>query len=262
LHAATIEDVTEMPIHQPTTNMSITREQVDEYCDVIDNKNPELLCILELLRQPNDIPIVPNMRRRGDNVYIVNGEHEEEFQLNLQRFGIHDGSFVFPKKDGTVYSDSTFRPKINKLLSEAFPGATIRTIRKLYAPPAPSTARVVEVDIEHYIVQPQDLVPVSLDDIGLDEDVKVILQYYDVYTTVKDQEGGAFYPFVVIEFPNGTLLAYSVYKVVAGLPYYTRISPGYKLPTVDHTGRNTHDNRRVSLRYCTMSQNYWNKCGT
>ena len=137
----------------------------------------------------------------------------------------------------------------------------MRTISSLYAPPrAPDDRSRIFSEGNH--------VEVSPDEYLVDDDVREVLKGYATYNQVNEYE--TFYPCILIEYnvtdeegrDKQILCPYEIYKIVAGLPSYTRLTPRYKLSTVDHIHRDTRDNRRESLRYCTVTQNGWNKCPT
>lgn len=223
-----------------------------------DASQRELLCALEIMRTSPDAKFVPTMRRAGSKVATDNGK---EYDVSVEAFGVSDGALLFPKKDGTARAD--VQKRINDLLKEAFKGeggTTIREMRKLFRPIPPEVAADMNWISGYVIASDDELIRVDSDEYDVDPDVKRLLEDYGVYTTAKDRAENIFYPFILIGLPNGTNLRYNIYRVVAGLPFYTQIAPGYRLPTVDHIHRETRDNRRGSLRYCTVSQNLSNRC--
>lgn len=235
----------------------LTREEVEQRIEGRAAGQEELVRLLLLLRVPG-FAVDPALKRAGAKVAAPGTEHD----VSLEGLGVPDGGLVFSKRGGAeVLSLGTLRAKLNKLLAEAFPGyaetVTMRTVQKLYAPPPAPTG-----DAPLCVVEEADLIPVAPDEYAVDPEVADLLRGYAVYTTGKDNAEGRFYPFVAVEMPDGAVLRYDVYKMAAGLPYYTRFAPEFKLPTVDHIGRDTHDNCRASLRYCTFTQNAWNKCRT
>lgn len=209
--------------------------------------------ILEVLRIPN-IVFHAELRRVKDMLVSIDG-HEYPLPAGLMDC-VPDEHFVFPKADGKAYATNSLRSILNKVLEELFlpefPKTTMVSIQRIYYVKRPE--RAVPLG---FTVQPETLKSVHLSDMTLDDDVAALLHGYDLFNLADD---GLFYPFILIEAPGGSLLRYDVFKIAAGLPYYIRLSVGTKLPTVDHIGRDTRDNRCCSMRYCTFTQNGRNKC--
>lgn len=101
-------------------------------------------------------------------------------------------------------------------------------------------------------VNTENLQPVLLDDLRLDQDVCDQLRGYKLYRDDKS------YIFVLIRYDN-RYFPYYIHRYIAGLTHTTHIRENRRLPTVDHINRDASDNRRCNLRWCTRSQNNFNQ---
>jgi hypothetical protein len=98
--------------------------------------------------------------------------------------------------------------------------------------------------------------PANLSKYKFDTDILHILTEYDIYTDSNEQ-----YPFLLVHIPlYNKYLKYPVYRYIAQLPFYVRVSHEYRLPTVDHINRDIMNNQRNALRYCDHCQNHMNQC--
>ena len=203
----------------------------------------DLKTVLILIEAIPGVYIDAEMRRTGDEIV----GKTKRYALPDTLRGVSEGALLFAKGKGGSYAQSGLQMKINAMIKSEF-GCTLRVIQGIYA-------EEVKTQALQRFVNEEDLKELSKEDYELDEEVSTILEGYGIYSTPTNC-----YPFIIVELPGGHLVPYAIYKVAANLPFYQVLDGDYRVPTVDHIWREPRDNRRSSMRYCTMKQNGRNKC--
>jgi hypothetical protein len=199
----------------------------------------DLAKINHLLTIPN-IVIDVEMRRVGDIILSNAVSYDIPDVLKDLKNGL-----LFMNKHHEPYTNTlALRTYLNGILKKANQG-TISDVIKILHPKQPQPQIIFTLN-DIVIVQPQ-----------VDPHIAKLLSGWGIYMVKNDTNS---YPFIVIENPDGTISRYDIYRYAAGLPIFTRLTNEYRLPTVDHINRNTHDTTTGHLRYCTLTQNAWNKC--
>jgi hypothetical protein len=207
----------------------------------------DLLIINELLLIP-DI-VIDNEMKRVDNT-IVSQSISYVINKNNQLKNIPNHEFVFTKKGEKYASIGSLRTYLNKILKEAGQGVIRDVYNKLH--PKELVAKGPPIDPRLII---GEIEQVSL--IKYNVDKTLSFKKWGIYIEKDDPKP---YPFMIVENPDGTKHKYDMYRYIAHLPNFTRLTNEYKLPTVDHINRNIYDNQARTFRYCTFTQNAWNKC--
>jgi hypothetical protein len=78
----------------------------------------------------------------------------------------------------------------------------------------------------------------------------------------KDADDRLVFPIVPDGGKEGIVLKYPVYRFAVGLPYFSRLTDVYRLPTVDHVdpSHGGRDSRSQCMRLATHNQNCHNAC--
>jgi hypothetical protein len=187
---------------------------------------------------------------KKDNTLLLPDDPPKVFPLPQGLEQIPDGH-LFPQ---TFKNNNLFSRDITAQIKIAAKGTdvpedvlTASKIRALFDVPDDGQCR--------YKVDLSAIKPFSLSESKFDPDVEQVLQSYQLYVNTNDSR----YPFFQVKLPNATI-SYGVYRFIGQLPLWIRTPSGWKLPTVDHIGRDPGNNQRKSLRYCTSTQNQYNKC--
>jgi hypothetical protein len=172
-------------------------------------------------------------------------------------------TLVFSKPNGSPYTSArAVYTALNDLLKTLLNDdkATWSSIRALY-----KNKDTPPITLCYVVDQPSKLVPVDLTSQEYKFDAQVIkaLKGFGVYVSQNQLDDGKLYPFLPIHIKSlNKHIRYDLYKYAAQLPWYVRLSEKWRLPTVDHISRDTRDNRYVNMRYCTHTQNMFNKCNS
>ena len=236
---------------QANNSMDI-KQQVDAALNEAELPN-EMRNLLIILK--GDIRITHDLQYDGVNTLTDVYGQTHEIPLNV------DKGRVFKKSNGDPYaSDSTLQSKINRTLQSYFKTKDISmsTIQRVYSKVVEKKSKVEDCP---YIIPSTNLQKVSIEDFQFDDNIYDIVKEYDIYVE-KDKTDKYQYPFFKITIPNNTeyVIRYDIYRYVAKLPYYNRLNANYRLPTVDHISHDIKNNSREALRYCTITQNSFNKC--
>lgn len=161
--------------------------------------------------------------------------------------------YIYPtKKKNQPYAPSCFPSIITHILKDAL-NITYRHVHKAFTFARPASHIATGAVFDTF-----DWVPATIGTLLCDADIARRLANVAVYT-----ESGPHhpYPFIPVYFDGANITAhYPIYRYVGGLPYERMLSDVWALPIIDHICRNPSDSRRVSLRYCTKSQNSRNYC--
>ena len=207
----------------------------------------DLVKINHLLTIP-DIVLDVEMRRIGNIILSKSVSYDIPDALkDLTKNGL----LFVNKKHEPYINNVALRTYLNGILNKANQGTISDVIKTLYPkqPQPENLDYLALVSKEMVIAQPTEF--------HVDPHITELLSGWGIYLEKDDNK---YYPFIPIENPDGTTSRYDIYKYASGLPNFCRLTNEYRLPTVDHIKRDTRDNTTSSLRYCTMTQNAWNKC--
>ncbi|MBD1217865.1 MAG: hypothetical protein H9536_11200 [Aphanizomenon flos-aquae Clear-A1] len=231
-----------------------------DYQDVFSRIEPQTFeyKTLVLLKYPQ-IQFKKDLTKRDGKLWLEN----ESYDLPEELKYLDDGPIYSDGEKGINKStEKTFSMSINKHLKTLFNNndATVSLVKLIFA----------QQDTGTYLVNKTDIQTVNLKEFKFDKDIKSIIEEYTPLYVQKPKEPNnsdkykeGSYPFFVIHIPAyDKYLQYNVYRYVAQLPYYVRLTSDYRLPVIDHIYRDPKDNRRNKMRFCTHWQNLMNQCST
>lgn len=222
----------------------ITKDQViDKLHTSMDH---QLKTLLSLITTPS-IPIHQDLIYDGTSVKLNDITYAPMNTLSIQK------GHIFLNKRGKPYTnEQSLRKTLNILLQQTFDTkeVSISSIQMLFKEKKKVLQR------SDYEVSSQTLKPLNIMDLKVDA---VIIRNIASYKLFVHEETDKMYPFMLIKF-NDKILRYDLYRYIAQLPWFVRYKDEYRLPTVDHISRDSMDNSMCNLRYCTHSQNGFNKC--